>query len=196
MKFSTEIPELRLHFGSPTETKRLLGKFSGEKINGTPFRLACNSSATMPPPHTAGLQQSLQYFPLTLRGEPILALPHHYYLHYETLEAQAKMSDVNTLLIEPLTKFVKDSAYLVKKCTKPDHKGISTHSLPHLSTFISCPHHGKHLTSSNQCFIANQRICQDRKSHWIRIFDNGICWIFCQTYSHSHQQYYRRGNVR
>ena len=35
-----------------------------------------------------------------------------------------KMSDVNTLLIEPLTKFVKDSAYLVKKCTKPDHKGI------------------------------------------------------------------------
>lgn len=36
-----------------------------------------------------------------------------------------KMSDVNTLLIEPLTKFVKDSAYLVKKCTKPDHKGIN-----------------------------------------------------------------------
>lgn len=36
-----------------------------------------------------------------------------------------KMSDVNTLLIEPLTKFVKDSAYLVKKCTKPDHKGIT-----------------------------------------------------------------------
>lgn len=33
------------------------------------------------------------------------------------------MSDVNTLLIEPFTKFVKDSAYLVKKCTKPDHKG-------------------------------------------------------------------------
>lgn len=37
-----------------------------------------------------------------------------------------KMSDVNTLLIEPLTKFVKDSAYLVKKCTKPDHKGITS----------------------------------------------------------------------
>jgi hypothetical protein len=27
------------------------------------------------------------------------------------------------MVIEPLTKFVKDSTYLVKKCTKPDHKG-------------------------------------------------------------------------
>lgn len=34
------------------------------------------------------------------------------------------MSDVNTWIIEPLTKFVKDSTYLVKKCTKPDHKGF------------------------------------------------------------------------
>jgi len=33
------------------------------------------------------------------------------------------MSDVNALVIEPLLKFVKDSQYLVKKCTKPDHKG-------------------------------------------------------------------------
>lgn len=33
------------------------------------------------------------------------------------------MSDVNTLVIEPLKQFVKDSTYLVKKCTKPDHKG-------------------------------------------------------------------------
>lgn len=36
-----------------------------------------------------------------------------------------EMSDVNTLLVEPLTKFYKDSSYLVKKCTKPDHKGQS-----------------------------------------------------------------------
>lgn len=34
------------------------------------------------------------------------------------------MSDVNTLVVEPLKKFVKDSTYLVKKCTKPDHKGM------------------------------------------------------------------------
>ena len=33
------------------------------------------------------------------------------------------MTDVNELLIEPLNKFLKDSSYLVKKCTKPDHKG-------------------------------------------------------------------------
>eukprot|EP01041_Mallomonas_annulata_P011232 gene11232-23483_t len=32
------------------------------------------------------------------------------------------MSDINEILIEPLKKFVKDSTYLVKKCTKPDHK--------------------------------------------------------------------------
>jgi len=32
------------------------------------------------------------------------------------------MSDVNAFIIEPLTKFVKDSTYLVKKCTKPDHR--------------------------------------------------------------------------
>lgn len=36
---------------------------------------------------------------------------------------RANMSDVNTLVIEPITRFYRDSAYLVKKCTKPDHKG-------------------------------------------------------------------------
>ena len=30
------------------------------------------------------------------------------------------MSDVNTLVIEPLTEFVRDSKHLVHKCTKPD----------------------------------------------------------------------------
>ena len=34
------------------------------------------------------------------------------------------MSDVNALVVEPLTKFFKDSAYLIKKCTKPDRKGM------------------------------------------------------------------------
>ena len=33
------------------------------------------------------------------------------------------MSDVNALVVEPLTKFFKDSAYLIKKCSKPDRKG-------------------------------------------------------------------------
>ncbi|KAJ1421204.1 hypothetical protein B484DRAFT_332823 [Ochromonadaceae sp. CCMP2298] len=32
------------------------------------------------------------------------------------------MSDVNTLIVEPLREFIRDSTYLVKKCTKPDHK--------------------------------------------------------------------------
>lgn len=33
------------------------------------------------------------------------------------------MSDVNSLVVEPLTKFVQDSAHLVKKCSKPDRRG-------------------------------------------------------------------------
>ena len=36
------------------------------------------------------------------------------------------MSDVNTLIIDPLREFAKDSVRLVKKCTKPDRKGPST----------------------------------------------------------------------
>ena len=32
------------------------------------------------------------------------------------------MSDVNTLIIEPLTEFYRDSKYLVTKCTKPDRE--------------------------------------------------------------------------
>eukprot|EP00640_Fibrocapsa_japonica_P007951 CAMPEP_0113944508 /NCGR_PEP_ID=MMETSP1339-20121228/34467_1 /TAXON_ID=94617 /ORGANISM="Fibrocapsa japonica" /LENGTH=72 /DNA_ID=CAMNT_0000949735 /DNA_START=117 /DNA_END=335 /DNA_ORIENTATION=+ /assembly_acc=CAM_ASM_000762 len=31
-------------------------------------------------------------------------------------------SDVNTVLIDPLKKFYKDSVHLVMKCTKPDRK--------------------------------------------------------------------------
>lgn len=31
---------------------------------------------------------------------------------------------VEEYIIEPLKQFFKDSSYLVKKCTKPDHKGI------------------------------------------------------------------------
>ncbi len=33
------------------------------------------------------------------------------------------MSDVNSLVIDPLKRFVKDSTYLIKKCNKPDQKG-------------------------------------------------------------------------
>lgn len=35
------------------------------------------------------------------------------------------MSDVNTLVFQPLQQFVKNSVHLVKKCTKPDRKGAS-----------------------------------------------------------------------
>lgn len=35
------------------------------------------------------------------------------------------MSDVNTLVFQPLQQFFKNSVHLVKKCTKPDRKGAS-----------------------------------------------------------------------
>lgn len=34
------------------------------------------------------------------------------------------MSDVQTLIIDPLKQFYKDSKKLVEKCTKPDAKGV------------------------------------------------------------------------
>ena len=39
------------------------------------------------------------------------------------------MSDVQTYVVEPLQAFTKDCAYLVKKCTKPDQKGMLYHIL-------------------------------------------------------------------
>ncbi len=45
------------------------------------------------------------------------------------------MSDVNSMIIEPLAKFYKDSSYLVKKCTKPDHKGNCNCLLANKSVF-------------------------------------------------------------
>jgi protein transport protein SEC61 subunit gamma-like protein len=33
------------------------------------------------------------------------------------------MSDVNTLVFQPLQQFFKNSVHLVKKCNKPDRKG-------------------------------------------------------------------------
>jgi protein transport protein SEC61 subunit gamma-like protein len=33
------------------------------------------------------------------------------------------MSDVNTLIIDPIKQFIKESTHLVKKCSKPDQKG-------------------------------------------------------------------------
>jgi hypothetical protein len=85
--------------------------------------------------------------------------------HNQTLNAQLKMSDVNTLLIEPLTKFVKDSAYLVKKCTKPDHKGISIsiHSFTPCSTWTSRPHPSQSLTVSDLLLTNLQNLLRSQE---------------------------------
>jgi hypothetical protein len=33
------------------------------------------------------------------------------------------MTDVETVLVQPLRKFAKDSIFFCKRCTKPDRKG-------------------------------------------------------------------------
>jgi hypothetical protein len=47
------------------------------------------------------------------------------------------MTDINELVIQPLIRFYKDSAHLVKKCTKPDHRGkfVAHEAIPLLFTF-------------------------------------------------------------
>jgi hypothetical protein len=36
------------------------------------------------------------------------------------------MTDINSLVVEPLVRFYRDSSHLIKKCTKPDHRGNGT----------------------------------------------------------------------
>ncbi|RLN53502.1 hypothetical protein BBJ28_00013645 [Nothophytophthora sp. Chile5] len=49
------------------------------------------------------------------------------------------MSDVNTLVFQPLQQFFKNSVHLVKKCNKPDRKGAFSGSyLTFLFAFAFC----------------------------------------------------------
>ncbi len=52
------------------------------------------------------------------------------------LSITVTMSDIHSMIIEPLTKFYKDSSYLVKKCTKPDHKG--KYEIPQIALYSIC----------------------------------------------------------
>lgn len=135
-----------------------------------------NATTPIPPwPHhrlaahcATSVQQSLRryrhpIFPvLTLQGDTTLLYPRY---HNQTLNAQLKMSDVNTLLIEPLTKFVKDSAYLVKKCTKPDHKGISIsiQSFTPCSTWNSRPYPNQSLTPADLLLTNFQNLLRSQE---------------------------------
>lgn len=95
------------------------------------------------------------------------------------------MSDVNSLIIDPLKQFVKDSAHLVKRCTKPDKNG-NTLSLPTLFlAFIYSITYYKILF----------RVFQSGSSHWYWFPHHGIHRILCEAYSHSDQQYHCRRNV-
>jgi hypothetical protein len=44
-------------------------------------------------------------------------------IRLDTPRHLATMSDVNTLVFQPLQQFFKNSVHLVKKCNKPDRKG-------------------------------------------------------------------------
>lgn len=83
------------------------------------------------------------------------------------------MTDVNEMIVEPLVKFIKDSSYLVKKCTKPDHKGMFSSQNADFGfvTFV----------------VLLRRICKDCSCYWVRIFNDGFHRIFCQACAHSNQ---------
>ena len=174
--FDSILPKLR----PKTETSQR-GKFQwnnlGPSFHGRVWlQLACNPILGETPHHrlaahcATSVQQSLRLrryrhpiFPaLTLQDDTTLLLPRY---HNQTLNAQLKMSDVNTLLIEPLTKFVKDSAYLVKKCTKPDHKGISIsiHSFTPCSTWTSRPHPSQSPTISDFLLTIFQNLLRSQE---------------------------------
>jgi hypothetical protein len=77
------------------------------------------------------------------------------------------MSDVQTMVIEPLTKFVKDSTYLVKKCTKPDHKGKSDLMFACLLALANAPVYPTVLS-------LHRRIRKSCSGNGSRIFADGL----------------------
>ena len=115
------------------------------------------------------------------------------------------MSDISVYVIEPMKRLVKDSAYLVQKCTKPDSKGwylwYSIVKIIAIDEFCE-PLRYKPIISHNStinipyCIILinvllkqHCRFSTYSVGHWDRIPDNGFYWLFRQNSSHPHQQY-------
>ena len=72
---------------------------------------------------------------------------------------------LETDIIQPVKDFVRDSKFLLNRCTKPDRKG-------------------ERLLNSMICRIHSD--C-DRFCCWFRRY--GTCRLLCQAHSHSYQQH-------
>ena len=72
---------------------------------------------------------------------------------------------LETDIIQPVKDFVRDSKFLLNRCTKPDRKG------ERLLNFVICRIH-----SDCDCLCC-----------WFRRY--GTCRLFCQADSHSYQQH-------
>lgn len=72
---------------------------------------------------------------------------------------------LETDIIQPVKDFVRDSKFLLNRCTKPDRKG-------------------GWLRSSMICRIHSDCDCL---CYWLCRY--GTCGLFCQAYSHSYQQH-------
>uniref|UniRef100_A0A0A0LUE9 Uncharacterized protein n=1 Tax=Cucumis sativus TaxID=3659 RepID=A0A0A0LUE9_CUCSA len=77
-------------------------------------------------------------------------------------------------VVDPLREFAKDSVRLVKRCHKPDRKGMF-------------------LAFTLYCIdLIRFRIHQGCRSYRYRLRCDGICRVLCQANLHSDQQYHRR----
>ena len=90
------------------------------------------------------------------------------------------MDQVNKF-VEPGKQFFKDSYRLVKKCTKPDRKGISTRLNSNLN-------HSLKLRFNPQFYF---RVSKNRVRHRHRLRHHGIHWLLRQTHPHPNQQHHR-----
>jgi len=102
-------------------------------------------------------------------------------LAWQVLDIINTQMDIVDQVISPLNEFRKDSWRLLKRCTKPDKKGIG---IMHLSGCVLA-------WTINWCLITfKHRILEDCycNCHWFCY--HGFYRIFCKVNSHPHQQYY------
>ena len=111
------------------------------------------------------------------------------------------MSDINSVIIEPLKQFYKESAYLVQRCTKPDRKGAYMHELliPTCLLLFIFRHWltlFPNLLNVNWNYkLSASRIYTHCTCYGCWISHNGFHRILRETHSHSYQQYHRWRDV-
>lgn len=110
------------------------------------------------------------------------------------LRSQPKIMDQVMQFVEPGRQFIKDSVRLVKRCTKPDRKGIVS-TLINLFRTRGMKSTTKHtwcrlLLFDNNLIFPASRIPEDSHGYRYWICHHGLHRFLCQTHSHPHQQHH------